>query len=110
MVGKALLLKEGVKVEVVKDGLESLEYFAKNHADLILMDINMPRMDGIEATKELHQIMKQQNRKTVPIIALTANVMQGAKEEYLDKGMDDYLTKPIDPNALRKILKHWLLN
>ena len=108
MVGKALLAKEGITVTVANDGIESLEIFAENEFDLILMDINMPRMGGIEATAELQKTMNQRGLKHTPIIALTANAMDGAKDEYLAKGMDDYLTKPIESDDLHDMLNKWL--
>lgn len=108
MVGKALLGKVGLEVLIANDGVESLDMFQAHHFDLILMDINMPRMGGIEATKELHQMMDQMGVERTPIVALTANAMAGAEEEYLSHGMNDYLTKPIEPGSLHKVLDRWL--
>lgn len=107
MVAKALLKKEGIEVIIANDGIEAIDIYEKDVFDLILMDINMPRMGGIEATQKLQKIMKKQGKKT-PIIALTANAMQGAKEEYMKQGMDDYLTKPIELPELTKQLDKWL--
>jgi signal transduction histidine kinase/CheY-like chemotaxis protein len=107
MVGKGLLAKEGLEVLVANDGIEALEYYQKETFDLIFMDVNMPRMDGITATKKLREMM-QAGSPHAPIIVLTANAMQGAKEEYLEAGMDDYLSKPIEVDQLKHILNRWL--
>jgi signal transduction histidine kinase/CheY-like chemotaxis protein len=107
MVGKGLLAKEGIETIIANDGIEALEYYQKEAVDLIFMDVNMPRMDGITATKELRKMMDAGSPE-VPVIVLTANAMQGAKEQYLEAGMNDYLSKPIEIEQLRKILNRWL--
>ncbi|WP_299872531.1 ATP-binding protein [uncultured Cocleimonas sp.] len=107
MVAKALLKKIGLVVTVANDGLEALEAYQKDSFDIILMDINMPNMSGIEATQELHKMMGDKASKT-PIIALTANVMEGAEEEYRSYGMNGYLSKPIEIDKLHAELNKWL--
>jgi len=107
MVARAILLKEGFEITIAEDGIEAIEAYKKGEYDLILMDINMPRMGGIEATKNLNKMMHENNNK-IPIIALTANAMDGAEKEYLSHGMDGYLTKPIEIPALRQELEKWL--
>ncbi|MEB8432170.1 ATP-binding protein [Cocleimonas sp. KMM 6892] len=107
MVAKALLKKLGLDITISNDGLESLDAYQKDSFDIVLMDINMPNMSGIEATQELHKIMKVNNTST-PIIALTANVMEGAEEEYRSYGMNGYLSKPIEIDKLKIELNKWL--
>jgi len=97
----------GITYEMAHDGLEAIEKFKTGQYDLILMDENMPNMGGMEATKEILKMEKEQNLKHTPIISLTANALQGDKERFLAAGFDDYLTKPIEPDLLLKtIAKH----
>ena len=107
LVVNTILVKEGFNVTIADDGIDAIEAYKKDEYDLILMDINMPRMGGIEATKELRKLMSENNRN-IPIIALTANAIEGAEEEYLNHGMNGYLTKPIEIPALKKELEKWL--
>ena len=94
-----LLRKHGHEVVVAENGLAALEAFERRSFDLILMDVRMPRMDGLEATVRIRQKEKITGAH-VPIIALTANAMIGDKEDCLQAGMDDCLIKPIHPAAL----------
>ena len=89
-----MLTNKGYKVDVAENGLEVLELCGQKEYDLILMDIQMPIMDGIETTKRLRQI--EGSGKHIPIIAITAYALQGDKERFLTMGMDDYIAKPID--------------
>ena len=107
MVAKALLKKLGIVVTIANDGFEAIDAYIKNEFDIVLMDINMPKMSGIEATQELHKIMKGKT-KTTPIVALTANVMEGAEKEYRSYGMNGYLSKPIEIDKLYAELNKWL--
>ena len=109
MVTKALLNKQGIEVIVANDGIEALEHYQKQSFDIIFLDINMPRMGGLEALEKLHEIMDANpNNHRPPIIALTANALEGAKEEYIASGMDGYLAKPIESDKLNQELKKWL--
>ncbi|PWQ98367.1 ATP-binding protein [Leucothrix arctica] len=108
MVATALLKKCGFKISTANDGIEGVEACEKEDFSLVLMDIQMPRMGGIEAMQKIREMMKDSGRVMPPMIALTANAMEGASEEYMSKGMDDYLTKPIDQDKLGKTLVHWL--
>lgn len=107
MVTKALLQKRGIEVTIANDGIEALEIYKENHFDLIFMDINMPRMGGLEALENLRKMMKG-FEKLIPVIALTANALEGAEEEYLSAGMDGYLAKPIEMDKLEVVLNKWL--
>jgi PAS domain S-box-containing protein len=96
---KRLLEKLGCYVEFAANGLEALEATAANPYDLVLMDMQMPEMDGLEATAAI-RAREQGTDKHLPIIALTANAMQGDREMCLEAGMDWYLAKPIQPKEL----------
>jgi len=104
------IILEGLqfKVDVADDGIEAVEAFKKNHYDLILMDENMPNLNGREATRQILEIEAENNLPHTPIIALTANAIKGDRIRFLNAGMDEYLTKPIDQNhfihLLQKIL------
>jgi CheY-like chemotaxis protein len=93
------------KIDIAQNGREAIENFAKEFYDVILMDIQMPEMDGLEATKRI-RIRKGQNPI---IIAMTANVMQGDRETCLQAGMDDYISKPIKLEILMSVLEKWSL-
>lgn len=108
MVAKGLMEKEGVTVVIANDGVEAIEMYQEEEFDLILMDVNMPRMGGVEATEHIRNIMKEEGRY-LPIVVCTANVMEGAIEEYLANGMDDYLAKPIEIEQLKTVLRKWLV-
>jgi PAS domain S-box-containing protein len=94
-----MLRKMGHDVSIANNGLEAVEAFEKKRYDLILMDCQMPEMDGIEATKEIRK--REEGRdKRILIVALTAHAMKGDRERFLSSGMDDYLTKPVKKTIL----------
>ncbi|MCK5829932.1 MAG: response regulator [Methylococcales bacterium] len=107
IVAKGLLGKENFDVVIANDGIEAIEIYQKESFDMIFMDVNMPRMGGIEASRKIKKIMQQKISPPIPIIALTANAMQGADEKYIENGMDDYLAKPIDFKKLKEMLNRW---
>ncbi|MBU2650199.1 MAG: response regulator [Bacteroidetes bacterium] len=95
------LNREGHKVEIAKNGQEAIERYSVNHYDLVLMDVQMPEVDGFEATRQIREIEKRNNNTTpIPIIALTANAMKGDREKCLAAGMNAYLSKPFTPSEL----------
>jgi CheY-like chemotaxis protein/HPt (histidine-containing phosphotransfer) domain-containing protein len=98
-----LLERMGYRADVAANGLEVLEAVRRQRYDVILMDVQMPEMDGLEATRAIHQSVDAEQRPR--IIAMTANAMQGDREECLAVGMDDYLTKPIQVQALQQALE-----
>jgi PAS domain S-box-containing protein len=104
-----LLNKLGLNPIIVSNGQEALDIYKKEKFDLIFMDINMPIMDGISATKYIREFEKELDYIT-PIIALTANSIAGDKEKYLAQGMTDYLAKPIEFNILVNILEKYFKN
>ena len=105
---KQVLLKYGVTVELANNGLEAFEKRKSNNYDLILMDIQMPVMDGVEATHEIINYEVEEKHHHVPIIALTANALTGDREKFLEQGLDEYIAKPIETNELLYILKKFL--
>jgi CheY-like chemotaxis protein len=98
-----LLKRMGYRADVAANGLEVLETLQRQHYDVILMDVQMPDMDGLEASRAIHEGWEGSQRPR--IIAMTANAMQGDREECLAAGMDDYLTKPIQITALQEALE-----
>jgi len=94
----ALLRKQGHEVTVVSTGVQALDALAEERPDLVLMDVQMPRMDGIEATARIRKMEKDPGR--LPIIAITAHAMKGDRERFLAAGMDGYVEKPIHAEAL----------
>jgi len=95
----ALLQKQGHSVTVAENGREALHQFERRDFDLVLMDVQMPEIDGIEAAKRIRKIESGSTRH-IPIIAMTAHGMTGDRERCLEAGMDDYVSKPIDPAEL----------
>jgi signal transduction histidine kinase/CheY-like chemotaxis protein len=99
-----ILNKMGIKVTIVENGQQAIEYRMQNEYDLIFMDIQMPVMGGIEATAKILSYERINYKKHIPIIALTANALSSDKTQYLSAGMDGYLSKPINLDELQDIL------
>ena len=107
-VALGILQIQGYSVTVVSDGREALEAHAQGDFDLILMDCHMPEMDGYEATREIRRRERLSSGKRIPIVALTANAMARDREECLNAGMDDHLSKPFNMLVLQEMLARWL--
>jgi len=107
-VAEGILENLGYEADIAENGLKAYDMFINNNYDLVLMDIQMPEMDGIEATGKIRLFEKKEKRVFVPVIALTAHAMMSDKEECINAGMDDYITKPLSFDALEGILKKWL--
>jgi two-component system, sensor histidine kinase and response regulator len=103
-----LLDLAGVECDVVADGLACVNAARSNSYDLILMDCQMPRMNGFVATETLRKRERDENLASVPIVALTANALEGDRERCVAAGMNDYLCKPFTNEQLLKVLKDWL--
>jgi two-component system sensor histidine kinase/response regulator len=101
----AFLHEAGLVVDLAPDGAVALEKVEQNPYDLVLMDMQMPVMDGITATRA---IRKRHARQDLPIVAMTANAMAGDRERCLDAGMNDHIAKPIDPQVLLTKLRQWV--
>ena len=102
-----ILKKLGLSFDMANDGIEVVEKYKLNYEkyDLVLMDENMPNMTGSEATIEIRKFEKENNLKRTFIIALTANALSGDKEKFLEAGMDEYLSKPLNIEKLKEILR-----
>jgi CheY-like chemotaxis protein len=106
--GRELLRKAGYLVSTASDGREALQQLAGEGFDLVLMDIQMPVMDGIEATRAIRSAPELIHAATIPIIAMTAYAMSGDREKFLAAGMDDYIAKPVSIQELRKVMERVL--
>jgi signal transduction histidine kinase/CheY-like chemotaxis protein len=107
---KRILEKRGFLVDIANNGKEAVDKLADNSYDLLLMDIQMPEMDGTEATRIIRQREKENNSPLIPIIALTAHAMKGDKERFLEAGMNSYISKPIKQAKLMKTIEKLLDN
>ena len=103
---EAILSKIGCRVEVASNGVEAVALASALPFDISFMDCQMPEMDGYEAARRIREGAAP-DAPRVPIIALTANAMDGDRERCLAAGMDDYVTKPLDPKRLRNVLAKW---
>ncbi len=104
-VAALLLMRTGVQTSVVNTGRKAVDAWALNGHDLILMDCQMPDMDGYEATREIRN--REKNGAHIPIIAMTARAMLGDREKCLEAGMDDFIAKPIQAEELRSKVEAW---
>ena len=104
-VAARLLTDSGFEVVVAADGVEAVNAFGRERFDLILMDCQMPEMNGFEATRRIRELA---GNDRIPIIALTANALPGDRRRCLEAGMDDYVTKPIRPVVLRSVVERRL--
>lgn len=102
---QAILVKMGHKTTLAGDGYQALAALQKQSFDTILMDVQMPELDGIETTKIIRRSEHYRDNRSIPIIALTAYAMAGDREKCMESGMDYYLAKPVDIKALNSILK-----
>ncbi|RDH82565.1 MAG: hypothetical protein DIZ80_09780 [endosymbiont of Galathealinum brachiosum] len=109
IVAKKMLEKVGLNFEVMNNGEEAITRLKLKHDfDVVLMDCQMPVMDGYEATQALRLFEEESGIKHLPVIAMTANAMEGDKDKCLSAGMDDYISKPVNQQALKEMLAKWL--
>ena len=104
-VATQMLAELGISVSVANNGLEGVQTVEQHNYSVVLMDMQMPVMDGLQATQE---IRKTKSADELTIIAMTANAMEGDREKCIAAGMDDYVSKPIDPQKLFATLERWL--
>jgi len=107
-VALGILKKLGLSADAVANGREAIEALKTLPYDLVLMDVQMPEVDGMEATRQIRGGQSRAPNRDIPIIAMTAHAMQGDKERCLDAGMNDYVAKPVSPSALAEALHKWL--
>ena len=105
-VAMGILKARGYQVDLAGNGLEALSWLEKGEYAAILMDCQMPEMDGYEATREIRK--REDTDRHIPIIAMTANALQGEQEKCLAAGMDDYVTKPVNQDQLFIVMAHWV--
>ena len=107
-VAKGLLEKFGVRVDLAADGEEAISALEQLPYDLVFMDCQMPVLDGYDATRQIRDLGSRVKDHTIPVIAMTANAMQGDRDFCIAAGMDDYISKPILPSKLQFMLEQWL--
>ena len=107
-VALSILEKIGCQADTVANGLEALESLKVIDYDLVLMDCQMPEMDGYEATRAVRSQKSAARNRDVPIVAMTAQAMGGDRQRCLDAGMDDYISKPVQPQNLARVIAKWL--
>jgi PAS domain S-box-containing protein len=103
-----LMQKAGYSIDVAENGIEALDMVKNGKYSLVFMDVQMPDMDGLDATRAIRQWEGQGNRGHIPIIAMTASAMKGDREMCLEAGMDDYVSKPLKPEFLYDTMRKWL--
>ncbi len=103
-----ILDNAGLSYETANNGVEAVEKFKSGKYDLILMDENMPELGGVGATKAIIQLEKERDLKHTPIVSLTANALKGDRERFLQAGMDDYISKPVEPDKLLTVIRTFL--
>jgi CheY-like chemotaxis protein len=109
MLARRLLERLGLEVTIADTGMAAIERLSISAFNVVLMDCQMPELDGYEATRRIRKGAAGEAARKVPIIALTANALSGDRERCLESGMDDYLVKPINPDELREKLQRVLL-
>jgi len=107
-VALTILKKQGIRADAVANGREALRALENIPYDLVLMDLQMPEMDGLETTRNIRDRASRVLNRSVPIIAMTANAMKADKEKCWEAGMDDFLTKPVQPADLLARIEHWI--
>jgi two-component system sensor histidine kinase/response regulator len=105
MIAEEILKNAGMVVETAGNGQQALDKLRDGAFDLVLMDLQMPRMDGLQATRALRE---QPGHRVTPVVGLTASAMLSERDECLAAGMDDVLTKPYEPAQLVEVVTRWL--
>jgi signal transduction histidine kinase/ActR/RegA family two-component response regulator len=110
LVAASMLNVLGITCEIANNGMEALEKLVQHHYDLVLMDVEMPVMDGYTATHQIRLREQQMGHSPIPIIAMTANAMSEDRANCLTQGMDEHLAKPVSITALTEVMERWLSN
>ncbi len=103
-----VMLDIGHSFEIAFDGLQVVDAYKREQPDLVLMDISMPNLGGVEATQAIREFEAENGLPKVPIVALTAHALRGDKESLLEQGLDDYVAKPVSPEKLKSVIEGWL--
>lgn len=106
-VAMIFLTNLGFEADIAQNGLEVLAKIKQHDYDLILMDCQMPELDGFETTARI-RMLESNSQRRIPIVAMTAHAIEGSKQECIDAGMDDYISKPVVPEQLKAVLEKWL--
>jgi two-component system, sensor histidine kinase and response regulator len=101
---KEMLEFMDIRVDLADDGEEALDLYKKNTYDVVFLDVQMPKIDGLQVAREIRKMDKTQP----VIIAITANAMDGDREECLESGMDDYICKPVEIHQLEEVLRKYI--
>lgn len=101
---QCILAKAGFTVELAGNGRQALDIIQQNRFDLVLMDMQMPQMDGLAATREIRKL----GLKDLPILGLTANAFAADRQRCIDAGMNDWITKPVSPKNMLEKINEWL--
>ncbi|MDM8515429.1 AAA family ATPase [Desulfobacterales bacterium HSG16] len=104
LMATGILQRFGCSVDIAENGQDALDQFCKNNYDMIFMDVSMPVMDGLEATRKIREMETKKEKKPTPIIAATALAMEGDREMCIESGMDDYIPKPLKSKAILNVL------
>ncbi len=108
IVARGVLKKFGIQIDIASNGQEAVDALSQHSYDLVFMDCHMPVMDGFSATQQIRNPRSSVKNHAIPIVAMTASAMRGDRERCLGAGMDDYITKPVDIQKLRRVLERWL--
>jgi CheY-like chemotaxis protein len=107
VIAENVLLMYGGNVSVAKSGAEAIELIKQNDYDIVFMDHMMPEMDGVDATHIIRDLPEEKYH-TLPIVALTANVVGDARDMFLQNGMNDFLSKPLEFHEIERVMRKWL--
>lgn len=105
---RIILERTGCHYEIAEDGVQAIEKYQNGDFHLVLMDCQMPNMDGLQACQKIRELESKANQKRCPIVAMTANAMKGDRERCLTVGMDDFLAKPFKSQELLQIVNQWI--
>ena len=107
-VAQGILSKFGVRIDLAADGKEAISALEQLPYDLVFMDCQMPVLDGYDATRQIRDLDSKVKDHAIPVVAMTANAMQGDRDHCIAAGMDDYISKPVQPSKILQMLEQWL--